>query len=130
VVKAALGRVREGAAARARELGDEALALQERLDAGRHTAAERAEDAGALGEQARTAPGAPGSGCGMVGLGSRRALRCAARGRPLRWRPAQRSAQTRQPAGRLLQSTRWCACVGGSSATKSCCRSWHACSLP
>jgi len=60
VVKAALGRVREGAAARARELGDEALALQERLDAGRHTAAERAEDAGALSEQARAAPAAPG----------------------------------------------------------------------
>ncbi|KAK9842247.1 hypothetical protein WJX81_002558 [Elliptochloris bilobata] len=49
-IKGALGRVREGAAARGRELGEEALALQERLDAARHTAAERVEDAAVLQE--------------------------------------------------------------------------------
>ena len=56
VVKSALARVREGAAARGRELGEEALALQERLDAARHAAAERVEDAAELQEQARRAP--------------------------------------------------------------------------
>ena len=52
-VKGALARVREGAAARARELEEEALAQQERLDAARHTGAERTEDAAVLQEQAR-----------------------------------------------------------------------------
>ena len=54
-MKAALARVREGAAARARELEEEALAQQERLDAARHTGAERTEDAAVLQEQARLA---------------------------------------------------------------------------
>ena len=56
MVKGALARVRDGAAARGRELGEEALALQERLDAARHAAAERVEDAAELQEQARGAP--------------------------------------------------------------------------
>ena len=54
-MKGALARVREGAAARARELEEEALAQQERLDAARHTGAERTEDAAVLQEQARPA---------------------------------------------------------------------------
>lgn len=58
-VKGALARVREGAAARARELEEEALAQQERLDAARHTGAERTEDAAVLQEQARLVPQCP-----------------------------------------------------------------------
>ena len=51
VVKAALVRAREGYAGKARLLGEEALALQEGLDAARHTAAERADENAAAAQQ-------------------------------------------------------------------------------
>lgn len=54
VVKAGLVRVREGSGSRARELAEEALALQEGLDGAQHSASERAEENAALATQART----------------------------------------------------------------------------
>jgi hypothetical protein len=55
VIKAALVRVKEGYAAKARLLGEEALALQEGLDAARHTASERSDENAAAAQQARRA---------------------------------------------------------------------------
>ena len=51
VVRAALVRVREAYAGRARLLGEEALALQEGLDAARHAASERADENAAAAQQ-------------------------------------------------------------------------------
>ena len=50
-VKPALARLRESRAARARELSEEVLAVQERLDAGLEALTERTEDNAALGTQ-------------------------------------------------------------------------------
>ena len=50
-VRAALARVREGYASKARLLGEEALAAQEGLDAARHTLSERAEENAGLAAQ-------------------------------------------------------------------------------
>ena len=50
-VKPALTRLRESRAARARELSDEALAIQERLDACLEALTERTEDNALLGTQ-------------------------------------------------------------------------------
>ena len=47
----ALARLRESRAARARELSEEVLAVQERLDAGLEALTERTEDNAALGTQ-------------------------------------------------------------------------------
>ncbi len=55
-MKAALARVREAYASKARLLGEEALALQEGLDAARHTLSERGEENAALGAQVRGDP--------------------------------------------------------------------------
>ena len=103
-VKGALGRAREGAAARARELEEEALAQQERLDAARHTGAERTEDAAVLQEQARPALVSTcmhiSPACGA--LRARRARRCAAGARCACRRG---SKHRRLPAGCLGIST-------------------------
>jgi len=53
-VKPALARLRESRAARARELSEEVLAVQERLDAGLEALTERTEENAALGTQACT----------------------------------------------------------------------------
>ena len=50
-MKPALARLRESRAARARELSEEVLAVQERLDAGLEALTERTEDNAALGTQ-------------------------------------------------------------------------------
>ena len=50
-VKPALARLRESRAARARELSEEVLAVQERLDAGLEALTERTEENAALGTQ-------------------------------------------------------------------------------
>ena len=55
-MKAGLLRVREGSGSRARELAEEALALQEGLDGAQHTLSERAEENAALSTQARPSP--------------------------------------------------------------------------
>lgn len=52
-MKAGLVRVREGSGGRARELAEEALALQEGLDGAQHTLTERAEENAVLSTQAR-----------------------------------------------------------------------------
>ena len=52
-VRAALGRIREACTARARELGEEALALEERLYSQQLAAQDRAEDASRLATEAR-----------------------------------------------------------------------------
>ena len=50
-MKPALARLRESRAARARELSEEVLAVQERLDAGLEALTERTEENAALGTQ-------------------------------------------------------------------------------
>ena len=51
-VKPTLARLRESRAARARELSEEVLAVQERLDAGLEALTERTEENAGLGTQA------------------------------------------------------------------------------
>ena len=60
-VKPALARLRESRAARARELSEEVLAVQERLDAGLEALTERTEENAGLGTQARPCPSPPSS---------------------------------------------------------------------
>ena len=59
-VKPALGRLRDSLAARARELSQELLALQEKCDAGLDALTERAEDDAALETMVRAAWCTPG----------------------------------------------------------------------
>ncbi len=58
-VKPALARLRESRAARARELSEEVLAVQERLDAGLEALTERTEENAGLGTQACPVPSPP-----------------------------------------------------------------------
>ncbi len=60
-VKPALARLRESRAARARELSEEVLAVQERLDAGLEALTERTEENAGLGTQACPCPSTPSS---------------------------------------------------------------------
>lgn len=55
-VKPALARLRESRAARARELSEEVLAVQERLDAGLEALTERTEENAGLGTQVLFCP--------------------------------------------------------------------------
>ena len=55
-MKPALARLRESRAARARELSEEVLAVQERLDAGLEALTERTEENAGLGTQACFCP--------------------------------------------------------------------------
>ena len=55
-VKPALARLHESRAARARELSEEVLAVQERLDAGQEALTERTEDNATLGTQVLLMP--------------------------------------------------------------------------
>jgi hypothetical protein len=59
VVKPALGRLRDATASRAQELLEEALALQERRDAGNHILTERTEENALLGVQVLLTPFTP-----------------------------------------------------------------------
>lgn len=55
-MKPALARLRDSRAARARELSEEVLAVQERLDGGLEALTERTEDNAALGTQVTSPP--------------------------------------------------------------------------
>ena len=60
-LKPALARLRESRAARARELSEEVLAVQERLDAGLEALTERTEENAGLGTQACPCASPPSS---------------------------------------------------------------------